>query len=96
MSHGLTEREKAIWPPKQPYFTFWEKVGLILIVLSFLAVLYHFTFEPDVIKKGTTPIVQGQPVSYESDEQICKWATHGVPVKGANINQIEMYCLVHG
>lgn len=97
--YGLTEREKAIWPPKKKLDSFdcleaafWFLMGCVLI-----ATLVHFTIEPKIMHKGTTAIVKEHPLSdREQDEQNCAYAMHGTPVHGANVNQLETYCMSHG
>lgn len=93
--YGLTAREKAIWPPKKKPdgYNCAEAGFWFLIACVGLVTIFHFTIEPSLMKKGTTSIVKEHQLS---DAEMCRMATHGVPVHGATVSQLETYCMVHG
>lgn len=71
------------------------KKSLVFLVICIVVSWIYISFPHH---QGETPIVkdsQGQ-IGYESDKEICAQLAHGTPVHGANINQIETYCLIHG
>jgi hypothetical protein len=91
--YGLTDREKAIWPPKKELdtFSFMKKCFWFALFAVLLATLIHFTVEP----KGT-PIVKEHVVGYESDKELCARAATGTRVVGGTASQLVSYCLAHG
>lgn len=90
---GLTEREKAIWPPKKELdaISFSEKCLYFAIACVAIATLIHFTIEP----KGTFPIVRNQQVGMSDRAQetlYCKQALAGYPTEGATMQTLQNHC----
>jgi hypothetical protein len=91
--YGLTEREKAIWPPKKPAVSedLWITVALGVLVLVLAATIVHFTIEPNQL-----PIVRHPQVSLSDREQerlyCSQWATSQQEVKGGTSTEIRDHC----
>ncbi len=95
--YGLTEREKAIWPPKEEVdsISILEKCFWFAIICTVLATIIHFTIEP----KQMLPIVNvahadtKQLTDKEQEKKYCAlWATQKMPVQGGSTDEIRKHC----
>lgn len=92
--YGLTQREKAIWPPdpKPDGFDLTEKCFWFALFAILLSLVIHMTIEP----KGTTPIVKnatGMLSDRQQEQKYCAaWATQEIPVVGGTTDAIRNHC----
>lgn len=93
---GLTQREKAIWPPKKQIdgFDFMEKCFWFAVFAVLISLVIHTTIEP----KGTTPIVKGQTTQLgmsdrDQEKLYCsEWVMGQEAVVGGTTDAIRKHC----
>lgn len=90
---GLTAREKEIWPPKKPKGEFWEEVALVLILLTILATVFHFTQEMNIVPEAHAETGIETKSDREQEIAYCTaWNKNQTTVSGATNMQIARHC----
>ncbi len=95
---GLTQREKAIWPPKKKIdgFSFMEKCFWFAVFAILFSAAIHTWIEP----RGTMPIVKnstGMLSDRQQEQEYCAaWVMQQEPVVGGTTDQIRKHCAEFG
>ncbi len=92
--YGLTEREKAIWPPRNQtdWGIFAEKMFWFMMLCVALSILVHLTIEPKGQSIVNVAHADEKLSDYQQEKRYCEMWHNGTDVSGATGAQIAEHC----